>query len=486
MRKYVLFMIACAVIMSLAACGKAPEKGSVKQENISVFPKQEKGYVGDPMPYFDGEKMNVFYLHDARRAGPFHPWYLFQTEDFCLWSDKGVAINWENDVESPDYALGTGSVIRDGNGLYHAFYTGWNNSVHVEYTEKIQHAVSEDLLNWTKIPEDGFYGGQNDFRDPYVFYSEDDGCYYMLITSMQGGGVIRQYKSDDLKSWTDDGIFFHNDAGSYNMECPTFLHYNGWWYLSFSEQSADGSPERVFRYRYKKNESDDWIKPEKDYIDGAGFYAGRMEKYHERLLVFGWVPTKEHDYDMGIFNWAGNLVTHELKQKENGELYAVAVSEAAEKLATEVSYKTTAKTAVYKKGSISFGGEDEYILFESLEAKPTKHEFTIIPPETRGTVKLLFGADGGSTDGAFSVDINFDSMRLEFYTPGKDGEKLQAYSEFSEKEAYDCILLTENECLTLYIEGETAFTTRIYAMPGAEFGIASDCAAKINNLKFFE
>ena len=38
------------------------------------------------------------------------------------------------------------------------------------------HAVSEDNVNWTKIPEDTFYAAENysgdDFRDPFVFWNE--------------------------------------------------------------------------------------------------------------------------------------------------------------------------------------------------------------------------------------------------------------------------------------------------------------------------
>ena len=40
-----------------------------------------------------------------------------------------------------------------------------------------------------------------------------------------------------------------------------------------------------------------------------------MEKGFDKLYVFGWCGTKEGDWDNGAFNWAGNLVTHELVQQ---------------------------------------------------------------------------------------------------------------------------------------------------------------------------
>ena len=42
------------------------------------------------------------------------------------------------------------------------------------------HATSTDRKTWTKHPEDTFYAPENysrdDFRDPEVFWMEEDGC----------------------------------------------------------------------------------------------------------------------------------------------------------------------------------------------------------------------------------------------------------------------------------------------------------------------
>lgn len=75
------------------------------------------------------------------------------------------------------------------------------------------HATSQDMANWTKIPEDTFFAGegfaQDDFRDPYVFYVEEEGCYWMLVsTRNESTGVIVKYTSDDLSKWTEEGVFF--------------------------------------------------------------------------------------------------------------------------------------------------------------------------------------------------------------------------------------------------------------------------------------
>jgi beta-fructofuranosidase len=247
-----LFMASCTTSPGSSSSFGLPLKGTVTNPDVSFFPKSQDGYIGDPMPYFDGETMNIFYLlqEDKRSAVGFHPWSLLQTNDLMRYEDIGVVIPYVKDVASPDLALGTGSIIKDKQGTYHAFYTGYNGTGNMDYYEKIQHATSPDLLTWTKHPEDGFYGGHNDFRDPYVLYMEAEATYWMLITTRDsGGGIIALYKSSDLNDWTYDSVFFRNDSGTYNMECVSLVQYNGYWYMSYSEQGA----HRVTHYRYRQS-----------------------------------------------------------------------------------------------------------------------------------------------------------------------------------------------------------------------------------------
>ena len=180
MVRKILALALCAAVglgcCSLAACAKL-QKEDYEQGNINLFPKPAEGYAGDPIPFYDGENLNVYYIHDARgwNEGYFHPWNLFRTKNYTEWEDKGRVIEGNfNDKANQDYGIGTGTVLEGRDGRYHAFYTGWNGYLEadVEYSEKVQHAVSDDLLNWTKIPEDGFYGGVDDFRDPHVVWVE--------------------------------------------------------------------------------------------------------------------------------------------------------------------------------------------------------------------------------------------------------------------------------------------------------------------------
>lgn len=180
-------------------------------------------------------------------------------------------------------------------------------------------------MNWTKIPEDGFYGGVDDFRDPHVVWVEEENRYWMLVSTWRGQGdwtaVLKLYTSSDLKTWEYGGVYYDDAVNGDFMECPTLLRYNGYWYLSYFQKAVDGTNARVTRYVYKKNLSDEWIRPETDCFDGAGLSAARLVQCGDRLITVGWIGTKISDYDAGQFTWAGNLALHELKQRADGTLY---------------------------------------------------------------------------------------------------------------------------------------------------------------------
>jgi len=246
-------------------------------EDVQLFPMFGTSFVGDPMPYYEDGVFHVFFLEDRRDGKPtYHPWALLDTQNFYEYEDKGMVIPYGDSIEVQDAALGTGSVIKDSSGLYHAYYTGHNDTYSPK--EAIMHATSSDLSNWTKCPEDTFYASdkysKDDFRDPYVLYVEEESLYWMLVTGRcENQGVLIKYTSKDLKTWAEEGIFFENDMNSdTNLECPSLLQYKGKWYLTFSDQW----PNRQFHYRVSDSVYGPFEKPAQDVFDGNGFYAGRF------------------------------------------------------------------------------------------------------------------------------------------------------------------------------------------------------------------
>ncbi|WP_459783661.1 glycoside hydrolase family protein [Alkalibacterium sp. s-m-22] len=111
--------------------------------------------------------------------------------------------------------------------------------------------------------------------------------WWMLITTRQDGeGVIAKYTYDNLNKWENEGVFFKNDLGNdSNLEYQSLVHFDGKWYLAFSDQWD----QRVVHYCIANDVNGPFEAPKKgiDHIDGAGFYAGRLETDGENLYMVG-------------------------------------------------------------------------------------------------------------------------------------------------------------------------------------------------------
>ena len=143
------------------------------------------------------------------------------------------------------------------------------------------HAVSDDLLHWTKQPGEMFFSpGDNfeshDWRDPFVFWNPEAKEYWMLTAARLKTGPSRRRgctalsTSRDLVHWTVRDPFWA--PGLYfTHECPDLFKMGDWWYLVFSEFS-----ERMHtRYRMARSLKGPWLTPANDTFDGRAYYAAK-------------------------------------------------------------------------------------------------------------------------------------------------------------------------------------------------------------------
>ena len=487
MRKWICGLLAATMSVSMVGCASVPQvaAGSAADEeeylgesmdNYDLYPVSVEGFIGDTMPFYEDGTYHIFYLADQRNGKQgYHPWAMIDTSDFCSYEDAGVVINYGDSVEDQDIALGTGSVIRDADGLYHAFYTGHNDTY--EPKEAVMHATSKDLKEWTKIPEDTFTAGdnysKNDFRDPYVRYMESEKCYWMLVTTrFENSGVIAKYTSTDLSHWTDAGVFFENDMGTdSNMECPTLLPYQGKWYLSFSDQW----PNRVVHYRVADAPDGTFAKPERDSFDCDGFYAGRLETDGEKLYVVGWNGTKKSHQDSEVYDWGGNMVTHLLQQQKDGTLAPVMNPEIEELLSKELVLSPLKMTESVSEedGSYTFSGNEyEMVGFKRLMGS-YRLETTIKDYDPQGIFGFAFNTNDENV-GNINIVLNPATNRIEFYNTGNMMEKsAQSYIDydFSGKDELHISMVISGGVVVMYVNDEVAFTTRMYLSQGMEWGI---------------
>ena len=482
------------ILAALLAASTLCVSSSDVSAHQELFPNTGYSWVGDTMPYYDGQQFRIFYLEDMRDGDTgFHPWSLWTTKDFTDFHHDSWVIPYDQTNEfAKDSALGTGSVVRDKDGLYHAFYTGFNWRTMPK--ETIMHAVSTDLVSWQKMPEDSFRGSKpyiydDTFRDPNVFYNPDYDEYWMLITtrSQKARGVIARYTSKDLKHWENKGIFFENDMGSdANMECPTLVKYGDYWYLTFSDQW----PSRVVHYRVAKDSNGPFEKPAQDYFDASGFYAAKLAKDDKDLYLVGWTPTKWDSQDKRPTDWAGNMVTHQLKQRADGSLYPVPVAKAAERL-----NKAEVLTPVTQSGDVTVSGQDYHfggkgyadVVLPRLSGirKITGH-FT--PNSQQGKFGLMFNV-GPQQTGSLNLVFDQANQQVAFYNTdtgkiNKAKPELSVPVSLQPGESYDFTLLIDGTVAVLYINDQMALSTRMYALPEHQWGIFStDSEVSLTNLQ---
>lgn len=283
-----------------------------------------EGRAGDTIPFHDGQRWHVFYLREVVRGTT--SWFHLVSADGAIWEELGEAIP-VGLAEDQDASVATGSII-ERDGVFHAFTTGYSFARKRAGAPEqgVLHATSSDLISWTKDADfqtllaDPAHYEAHDWRDPFVFWNDQAGEYWMLVAGrLPAGpvgrrGVLARYRSDDLVHWRLSTPFWA--PGQTNMlECPDLFRWGDWWYLLFSTFDD----RQITRYRMAPSPDGPWLAPADDALDDDGLYAAKtMTDGHRRLLV-GWIPGRSGT-DHGDWQWGGTLVTHELHQRADGRL----------------------------------------------------------------------------------------------------------------------------------------------------------------------
>jgi beta-fructofuranosidase len=312
-----------------AAAGQsvASLRSAATRTSGELFYRPDSGYVGDVIPFHDGNQFRIFHLHRFDGGGG-TSWYQATTTDFVHFKNEGEMLVRGSSADQ-DLSVATGSVLKGLDGQYHAFYTGFNSITHKEGLPEqgVMHAISQDLLKWKKLPEHTFYAPQDryerdDWRDPFVFWNAEAGEYWMLVAARLRQGPSRRRgctalcTSKDLTSWQvyepfwAPGLYFTH-------ECPDLFRIGGWHYLVFSEFSETNQT----RYRMRRGMRGQWITPEIDTFDTRALYAAKTVSDGRNRYLLGWNPTRVGNKDDGAWQWGGNLVVHQLVQAADGTLW---------------------------------------------------------------------------------------------------------------------------------------------------------------------
>lgn len=297
--------------------------------NHPGFYQPDAAWVGDIIPWEEDGVFHLFYLNETRKSPKEGmPWHRVTTGNLVDFHETGVAIA-SGGPASADFNIYTGSIVLDGDGIHHAFYTGQNPANPGQDglpVQLVMHATSRDgMQTWARHDAHTFGATEGyetaDWRDPYVFWDEETQLWRMLITARHAQGpdrrrgVIAQCTSPDLEHWTPAPAFW-DPRRNIAHECPEVFQWGDWWYLVYSEFSDAFTT----RYRMARSLAGPWLVPEHDSLDGRAFYAAKSAARDGRRFFFGWIASREGSSDDGAWQWAGTMSVLEATQRDDGTL----------------------------------------------------------------------------------------------------------------------------------------------------------------------
>jgi beta-fructofuranosidase len=282
-------------------------------------------FLGDCMPFFDGQTFHLYYLLDEghhQGAGGLggHQWAHVATHDLAHWRHHPLALPITDEWEA---SICTGSLVLH-DGVYHAFYATRAR----DWTQHLGHAVSDDGIAFRKTARGPLLSAPagysaRDFRDPHVFAGAD-GLWHMLVTSriepyaLAGrGGCLLHLISDDLRRWEVNGpLLVPGGAPGYPCipECPDYFVWNGWHYLLFGQRLQT-------HYRMASSLDGPWLRPAVDTLDSAFCAVMKTAPFgSDRRIGVGWAGPRRDNRDDAPMLWGGCAVFRELVQHADGTL----------------------------------------------------------------------------------------------------------------------------------------------------------------------
>jgi len=281
------------------------------------------GHVGDVIPFYWNGEYHAFYLKRQLNDPINLPWAHAVSTDLVHWNELPVALEIGGPEDPDAESCATGSVI-EHKGIFHIFYTGFNPGRRNYPPQTICHATGLDLIHWKKdlsnpilVPDRTWYEN-DDWRDPFIFWNEEEKCYWMLICARVKDaptpkrGCIAVAKSRDLAKWVVYPPLW-SPYLIYAPECPDLFRANGWWYLIFSNVET--------RYRMAESLRGPWLRSPVEALDDSRFYAAKTLSNGQRRFLLGWIPSQEGERDEGRWEWGGHMaVPREIVVQPDGSL----------------------------------------------------------------------------------------------------------------------------------------------------------------------
>ena len=454
-------------------------------------------YIGDMIPFFWGDEYHIFYL--KRRGGEPYPWCHIKSRDLVEWEVMPDVVHPSPDPAAPD-ARGcwTGCVVESG-GTFYCFYTGWNPDRPHEgkYPQTICVATSRDLVEWEKVgdgpilwPDDRWYMPRA-WRDPFVFYNEAAGEWWMVICARDAhapqprAGALALAASPDLERWEVREPLWSGGI-CYAPECPDIFAEAGRWYTVYSHG--------ITRYRVADGPGGPWLAAAPDTLDGPHVRAAKSLSDGRRRLLFGWVPTREDDSDGGRLQWGGHMaVPRVLVPQADGALLPAMPEEIANEGDKDGERRPLENGELKTlRGRWTIGGG------RAEASAPDGVALARIDAPQDFTLSMKLALDGPVADAGFlvrmseagdagwKIGIERSNGRLALYRWESWGDPEPMISRPMRIEADESLtvhLICHGSIAEVFVDGAASLAARIYSPPEGWLGIwAANGGARIADL----
>ena len=481
MKKNSVSAIGCACAIALLSACASTSGGDISASNYApvenvLYPTPDDAFVADVMPIENNGKLELYYLYETtHNIQAYHPIHKFTTDNFYKYEDEGLAVPCGIATE-PDVAIGTGSIYKAKDGLFHCFYTGHNDSFAAQGKPKecVLHAVSRDAITWEKLKDEVLYAPEgysnNDFRDPELLWSDDENCYWLLVATREeaNGGIVAKFTSTDLKNWTFKGPLYAPHK-QYMLECPDLFKMGDKYYLFFSWDC-------VTYYAVGKTMNGPFTAPKDNVLDGTNFifYAAKTAELNGKRYLCGWLGrSAEENYDTGKYQWAGNMLIHQLVQHEDGSLGVKMPESIADYFPNtkEVAAVTTDGKVEETNGAYKLSAQKgERALVDLGEREATMLMECDVTIGKDGIAGFAFGNPKKNFKNyyALALDAKRNCIHYEGYKLGGFDSVVSsdpiALTKFTFKPGtkHHVTLVAENEIVILYIDDAKVLSSRIY------------------------
>lgn len=284
-------------------------------------------WIWDSWYAHDGERWHGYFLKADKSLGDSDLRHMNVTQghaisdDLVNWEYLGTCLKPSDGPAWDDKTTWTGSVVQDGDGRWHLFYTGTCAAEDAMY-QRVGHATSTDMHSWERVGDGlcldltgpnaelyeaewakGFWHDRA-MRDPWVMRDPSGDGWLMYFTARvpgvaeaNEGGAIGFATSPDLMTWTLQPPVF---SGSYGqLEVPEVFEVNGRWYCLFCTSAIHWSEGRKAKagvppvtgnhYLIADDPRGPWeVAP--GFLDGGlpcRRYAARILKTDQGLVIMG-------------------------------------------------------------------------------------------------------------------------------------------------------------------------------------------------------